>query len=275
MGSVPSRRRVTEVEFVAVPLVYALLSSKTTAQYYDVLYAIDQAAEEYGIPNFFPQSKIMGDFEQGIISACQQQFPETPYSGCFFHFTQSIYRNVQSKLQMEYADPNDRSIRDKTRMIMALALVPVADVKVAYRKLKRELPQSMNFVCTYFENTYVGRVGKRPRYPIELWNHYDAALQQKQRTNNASEGWHNRFQLVVGKHHPDLYSALREIQKEQADTEISILELSLGRSIKNAPKKAWKDAQNNLCTIAQNYEDFKERDRILEYLEAVAFNIVI
>jgi len=33
-----------------------------------------------------------------------------------------------------------------------------------------------------------------------------------------SEAWHNRFAVVVGKHHPDLYTALQEFQKQQADT---------------------------------------------------------
>ncbi|KAE9536484.1 hypothetical protein AGLY_007273 [Aphis glycines] len=44
---------------------------------------------------------------------------------------------------------------------------------------------------------------------------------------------HNSFQLVIGKHHPDLYSILSEFQKEQADAMIIIAELSLGRNLDN------------------------------------------
>ena len=39
------------------------------------------------------------------------------------------------------------------------------------------------------------------------------------------------------KNHPDLFSALVEFQKEQADSEIAIAEISLGRKVKAAPKK--------------------------------------
>ncbi len=39
------------------------------------------------------------------------------------------------------------------------------------------------------------------------------------------------------KHHPNLYSCLKEFQKEQANCETSVMELDLGKSVKSAPKK--------------------------------------
>ncbi len=59
-----------------------------------------------------------------------------------------------------------------------------------------------------------GVVAIRPRYPISLWNQYKIAINKVHRTNNVWEGWHNRLQLV-GKHHPDIYTAVGEIQKEE------------------------------------------------------------
>ena len=70
------------------------------------------------------------------------------------------------------------------------------------------------------------------QYPINKWNQYPATLNGSQRTNNSSEGWHDKFRLVVGKHQPDLYSALGEFQKEQSETETIINELSLGGSLR-------------------------------------------
>ncbi|KAL7289024.1 hypothetical protein TKK_0016980 [Trichogramma kaykai] len=46
-----------------------------------------------------------------------------------------------------------------------------------------------------------------------------AVLQQKARTNNVSEEWHNRLIVVMGRDHPSFYAFLTEIKKEQADTE--------------------------------------------------------
>ena len=80
-----------------------------------------------------------------------------------------------------------------------------------------------------------------PRYPIELWNQYSAAIDGSAKTNNVSEGWHNRFRILVAKHHTDIYSACVELQKEQGATEISLVELSLGKKIRAAPKKnGWR-----------------------------------
>ena len=44
------------------------------------------------------------------------------------------------------------------------------------------------------------------------------------KTNNGSEGWHNRFRLLVSKAHPDLYVLMKQLRKEQGDTEIAVVE---------------------------------------------------
>ena len=56
-------------------------------------------------------------------------------------------------------------------------------------------------------------------------------------TNNMSEKLHNGFLIVFAKHHPDLHSALKEFQKEQSDTDVRVLKLTLGRSIRDVPQK--------------------------------------
>lgn len=61
-------------------------------------------------------------------------------------------------------------------------------------------------LCFWSVSCSEGRKGILPRYPSAIWNQYQTALTGSHRTNNVSEGWHNRFQLVIGKHHPDLYS---------------------------------------------------------------------
>lgn len=95
-------------EEYAVPLVYALLSSKEKNQYIDVLREVERSAIEYGIENCEPPT-VMGDFEQGIINASLEVFPDAPYSGCFFHFCQSLFRKVvELGLKVQYNDPDNR-----------------------------------------------------------------------------------------------------------------------------------------------------------------------
>ena len=101
------------------------------------------------------------------------------------------------------------------------------------------IPDEFVQIADYFETTYVRgirargrRRAVRPRYEPKLWNMHAAVLQGKSRTNNASEGWHNRFQTLVGKSHPSFYSFLKELQKEQVSVEYVLRELSLGKKVK-------------------------------------------
>ncbi|XP_050065303.1 uncharacterized protein LOC126554259 [Aphis gossypii] len=221
----------------------------------------------------------MTDFEKSIINACEEVFPNSPISCCFFHFGQSMYRQIQfAGLQAAYNDPVDRSLKYFTHMMLALAFVPLTEVSRIFSLLKNDAPVALSPILEYFEKNYVLRViarGRRrrihPRYPPEIWNQYQAALTGSHKTNNVSEGWHNRFQLVIGKHHPDLYSALGEFQKEQGDVEIMISELSLGRKVRAQPKRKWRDFQMRIMAITADFNTYQE----LDFLKAIAHNIVL
>ena len=80
------------------------------------------------------------------------------------------------------------------------------------------------------------RRAREARYVPSLWNQYNNVLEKLSRTNNLSEGWHNRFQTVVGRSRPSPYAFFKELQKEQRDTESMIRELELGHKIKKYKK---------------------------------------
>ena len=78
-----------------------------------------------------------------------------------------------------------------------------------------------NFDATYVTSVRARdrRAARAARYTIQIWNQYDAAVERKAKTNNVLESWHNRFQLLIGKNHPDVFAFIREMQKEQGDTQ--------------------------------------------------------
>ena len=152
----------------------------------------------------------------------------------------------------------------------------MADVPKAFTALRAACPARLLPVYDYFKLNYIaGRPRRgtqraiRPRYEPALWNQYATALAKSHRTNNVSEGWHNRFRLVVGKDHPDLYSCLLEFQKEQGFTEICLQELALGKRVKSAPTKKWHDLQQRLENIAADYNNMS----VLTYLKNLAYNV--
>lgn len=159
-------------------------------------------------------------------------------------------------------------------MLLALAFVPEADVVSAFVELRRECPQELHAVYDDFKQYYIGGGrGRRaaPRYPPRLWNQYATAIDQIHRSNNISKAWHNRFRIVIGKHHPDLYTLLQELQKEQGFMEICINELAIGKKVKTAPTKKWSELQSRLESIAGEYNTRPRK----EYLWAIAANVNI
>ena len=168
------RTSATE-EFIPIPLVYALLSGKQQERHEEVLQAVVRAINQYGLPTCAPR-KLMMDFEIGIINACAKVFPTVPRACCFFHLGQIVYRRVQADgLQEQYNDPDDRTLKRYTHMLLSLAFVPVADVRGAFRDLRSVCPAELHDVFDDFNLFYiVGRPaqGRRravqPRYPSHL-----------------------------------------------------------------------------------------------------------
>lgn len=277
------KRSATNGEEVPLPFVYAFLTGKTTDQYAAVLRAVRDAVEEFRINECTPE-RIMTDFELGIINACRDIFPDAPVNCCMFHLGQAVYRRVQAEgLQAAYNNPEDRNLKTFTHMMLAVAYVPLEDVLRVFNLLRDRCPEDFLPVLEYFARTYVHGIparGRRravlPRYPPSLWNQYTAAVNNTHKTNNASEGWHNRFRIVVGKHHPDLYAALTELQKEQADTEVAVAELSLGKKVKSSPKHKWLELHTRIGGIVTRYNvDYKEKNDDLLYLRTLAHTIVL
>lgn len=66
------------------------------------------------------------------------------------------------------------------------------------------------------------KISHPPRHEPGLWKHYDSVLDRTARTNNLSEGWHNRFQVVVVVVGNSSLVFFDELGKEREDTEIML-----------------------------------------------------
>lgn len=74
---------------------------------------------------------------------------------------------------------------------------------------------------------------------------------------------------MVAKKHPSVYNCIHEFQKEQGDTETVLLELRMGRKVKRAPQKKWRDLQDRIRAVVNDYNTYKENDDILGYLRTL------
>ncbi|XP_068205281.1 uncharacterized protein [Palaemon carinicauda] len=110
---------------VSLPLLFALLPDKTEETYIDFLQQLKKLE-----PLCTPLS-ITIDFEKAMMKACLKEFPNTEQNGCFFHFSQCIFRAIQNNgLKRKYE--TETSFALQMRMLPALAFVPVGSVIDAF-----------------------------------------------------------------------------------------------------------------------------------------------
>ena len=96
-------------------------------------------------------------------------------------------------------DTTSNVIRKKLLDTPEVAFVPVSDVPRAWQQVKTTLaglPSTQPFV-TYFEATWMNGP-----YPHQIWNHYQAALNDEPRTNNFSEGSNYSLNVAVACNNP-------------------------------------------------------------------------
>ena len=111
---------------------------------------------------------MMSDFSIGQIKACQKIFPNCLFNGCFFHWTQSIWKKFQ-----------DYGLRGKGTYIFNITLlfnlqvlcfIKRDKVPSLYKKIKKKFDINDNTekFFNYFKNNWLGK-----RYPLKIWNYYD------------------------------------------------------------------------------------------------------
>ena len=161
---------------------------------------------------------VLVDFELAALNAPRGTFPDTELQGCLYHLSQCVYRHVQDAgLQAQYAADDALSLA--TRMLVAIAFVPVNDIIDSFELLQEELQDELQRVTDYFEDTFSGRPGIRnrrrdPKFPHNLWNVFDRVAAGLPRTNNNIEGWHRRMGASVGCHHPNIWLFLDVLKRD-------------------------------------------------------------
>ena len=127
-------------------MVYMLLPNKTRETYNQAFTLLKETAQSQGI-HIRPDT-IVTDFEVGLIQAVELNFPIASLTGCYFHFTQALWRKIQGVgLQTEYCAENSE-VAPFFRKVAALAFVPLAFVRVAWQGLQVKYYSSLHNIYT-------------------------------------------------------------------------------------------------------------------------------
>ena len=201
------------------PLAYCLLPGKSREAYNECFTMLKSACQDRNL-NVLPR-KITINFELGLLQAVELQFPTAKIQGCFYHYSQSIWRKVQNLgLQTMYRDnPTFKAFVSK---MVALSFCPKSFVRVVWMGLKAEAPEvhRIEELVSYFEKTWLNG-----SYPIKIWNYHKV---DGPRTNNPVEGWHDKINRVAGKPRSNIFEVVELFKGEQATTEVKLQQPASG-----------------------------------------------
>ena len=186
-----------------MPQLFCMLPDKQLATYQRLFQLLQQQAAV--LNDRLQPAVIHIDFEQAVIAAVRAEFGIEP-TGCLFHFSQNIFRHLQTVgLQMEYNTNNPPELRRFVRRLLALPLVPPIRIDQAFRATVDNAPDLEGCVemITYVRNTYVDNA--YALYGREIWNCFGSP----ERTTNACEGYHTVLNKSFQGRHPDIFTLLR------------------------------------------------------------------
>ncbi|CAF1574712.1 unnamed protein product, partial [Didymodactylos carnosus] len=147
------------------PCVFGLLPDRKKSMYQQLFKVLQDLA--ISMNRTFKPDRILSDFEPSLIPAVASEFPQAVHSGCFYHYTQAIYRRMQI-LGLTIAYSQNDEIRICCRKLMALALLPLDKVEWAFHDLRTKPPaavnQTLHQLFLYFEKQWMTDV------PLEIWN---------------------------------------------------------------------------------------------------------
>ena len=116
--------------------------------------------------------------------AIREAFPGVELKGCAFHWSQAVWRHVQS-VGLAETYMRREGLHSFVRQVLALQFLTSAHIRQAVQMLEMK-------ATTHATQTLIGYLRRQwldnPVFPAEAWSVY----RQKVRTNNDVEGKHSK-----------------------------------------------------------------------------------
>ena len=139
-----------------LPAIYCLMSHKDEELYIAVILKLKDF-----IPQLLP-TNIMSDWERGSRNAFRHAYPGIRIYGCWFHYTQAIWRKVQ-KCGLTSCYRNNPELALFVQKIMAIPLLPCDLIHSTYYVLQTPALQpidkwKLDSFLRYFEKQWLKQV---------------------------------------------------------------------------------------------------------------------
>ena len=137
-----------------LPLVYSLLPNRTEDTYVRTLQYTQETCHDLGF-HFAPRTFQMG-FARSVHNAVRTVLPTTRLRGCFFHYTQCIWRRTKKVgLVSEYSE--NHGVQKVVRRASALPMLPLDKVEDVWAETIVDSPQDdkVTLLMDYVPNTWI------------------------------------------------------------------------------------------------------------------------
>jgi len=181
-----------------IPLAFCLMTGKTIGQYRQILQHLKQEVRRVTHRALRP-TRVVSDFERSLMTALETELPRSRLAGCYYHFSQSLWRHLQ-QLGLSGHYRRERRLQRVVRKVTALGFLPVLLVRQNFfllrgsrrtdRLIRRH--QGMEEWLDYVEGTYINN---NAIFPPPVWNVYGREMNT--RTNNHLEGIKLEHELVI------------------------------------------------------------------------------
>ncbi|CAF4357727.1 unnamed protein product, partial [Rotaria magnacalcarata] len=184
------------------PAIYVLTSNPQRKTYEEMINIILQLAANRRV--VLPVQTIVSDYEEAWLLAVEKMLPNACQLGCWFHFSQACYRNIQN-LGLTKLYEDDPNIRLELKKFIALALLPRDQVKKSFKRLSEKADDRIKPFVNYFKNQWMNNMGP------DLWCVADSMI----RTNNSSEAYNRRFGSRMMQSHPNIWKFIHTLKNEE------------------------------------------------------------
>ena len=105
-------------------------------------------------------------------------------------------------------------------------------------KRAQSVVEKMDELAIYFKSTYIENpiVIKKPPFPIEMWNKYDAAGEGVARTTSSVNGWHCGLQEYFSGSSPNIWLLLRYLEKDSKMQKFNYVQETAGLLCSKCPR---------------------------------------
>lgn len=198
-----------------VPLVFCLIINKTKQTYTKMLRCICDISVSFNV-HFHP-TNIVVDYETSMHQAIKVVFPTAQVIGCRFHIAQNWSRKLQQLgLSVDYRNKTEIGLWIRSVFgLLYLHPEEVGDGFVELMETKPEDPRVQEF-SDYLVNNYIE---EECTFPPTLWA---AMYAGTDRTTNACESFHARWNGSFYKDHPNIFAFVQSLIGIQSEIYVDL-----------------------------------------------------